>query len=161
MASAWFPKHEGGNYRIPLQIQSAHGSMTEIPIIFDTGNDITLLKADTAQHLGYDPHNMEGHVFPVTGITGAGQPFRKVSVMIRIGQLRPIMIEMGMALQQESLAEDLFGRKDVMDGAYTVSQDEQGIAFTEKHPAVAMLANAGSRIPNKLRETFRGYRVSY
>lgn len=157
MGSAFFPI-DNGSYRIPLKVRAADGSMAQIPIICDSGNDITLLKLDTANRLGYDPSSMDGGSFPVSGITAGPQAFSKLTNLIQIGNLQPIYVPMGLAQQQGSLAEDLLGRKGVWDsGLYTISQDERGITFTEKAGAVALLANAGGRMGQNLRSVFRGY----
>jgi hypothetical protein len=161
-ASQWFPISHNGQYRIPLGVQHASGGMAQINIIFDTGNDITLFTTATSHQLGYDPHSM-GDSFPVTGITPNPLKFGKLNITIRIGGLRPIMIPCGLATE-EQFPEDLMGRKGLMDsGAYSVTQDERGITFTEKQGPVAMLANSGSRISGKLRNamSFSGFGTTW
>jgi len=131
--------------------------MHQINIIFDPGDDITLLTRKTADSLGLNPETMPGSTFPVTGITGAGQPFKKINNLIQIGELSPIYIPMGLAFQPESLAEDLLGRKGVMDGPYQTVIEPQGLTFVERAPAFSALANSGARLSHAMRAAFRGY----
>jgi len=130
--------------------------MHQIEIIYDPGADVCMLTAQTSRQLGFDPEQMPGRVFPVSGITGSGQPFREIQNLIQIGDLTPIWIPMGLAFEEKSLPENLLGRRGIMDsGVYQIIQDETGITFQEKGGPVAMLANAGSRIPYSLRSMFR------
>lgn len=77
--------------------------------------------------------------------------FKKIQVLIQIGDLRPIWIPCGLGMADKILYEDLAGRAGIFDGGvYVVSQDERGVTFTEKQPQVAMLGNAGGRISSAL-----------
>ena len=128
--------------------------MRSINIIYDPGDDVTLLTTRTWQSLGLDPQAMPGRMFPVSGITNEPNPFKEIQNLIQIGDLQPIWIPMGLAMNPGSLVEDLLGRKGIMDGPYRIIQDETGITFEEKAPMIAMLANAGSRIGYPLRSMF-------
>jgi hypothetical protein len=153
MGQATFPI-SGGQIRIPLQIRGGDGQMKQIDIIYDPGDDITLLTAKTCNQIGLDPSQMQGSQFPVSGITQEPIPFTKITNLIQIGNLRPIWIPMGLA-QADKFPENLLGRKGIMDGPYTIIQDESSITFQEKGPPVAMLANSGGRINSALRSAFR------
>ena len=130
--------------------------MHNVDIIYDPGADVCMLTAQTTRQLGLDPEQMPGRIFPVSGITGAGQPFREIKNLIQIGDLTPIWIPMGLAFEEQSLPENLLGRRGVTDsGLYQVIQDESGLTFQEKSQPVAMLANVGGRIAHPLRSMFR------
>lgn len=161
MASAFFPVDASGKYRIDIEIRTGSGSMQSMNILFDTGNDITIIKTSDGQRLGLDTES--GTAFMVGGINGPGQAFVKIKNLIRIKGLNPIWIPMGIAQDEGSLYENLMGRAGILDsGIYEIRQDERGITFIEKGPSVAMLANAGGgRLSNRFKNALYGHRGLY
>jgi hypothetical protein len=152
VAQASFPIR-GGQIRIPLMVRGGDGGMKQVDIIYDPGDDVTLLTAQTCMSIGLDPTQMQGTQFPVSGITQEPIPFMKITNLVQIGSLRPIWIPIGLAMA-DKFPENLLGRKGIMDGPYTIVQDADSLTFIEKGPAVAMVANSGSRIPSALRAAF-------
>lgn len=155
MGSAFWPVDNKGKYRIDLGVGDANGQMQNINILCDSGNDITILTTATAHRLGFDPPQEQGEVFPVGGITAGPQDFKKIQNIIRIGQLAPIWVPIGLAFQQQSLYEDLLGRAGIWDsGIYSITQDERGITFTEKQMR-AMVTYGPGRISQAQRAALR------
>jgi hypothetical protein len=161
VASAYFAVDGSGKYRVDIEIRTGGGGMQHMNILYDTGNDITILKTSTGQKLGLG--NEQGEPFNVGGINGPGKEFMRITNLIRIQGLNPIWVPMGIAMDERSLYEDLMGRAGILDtGIYEIRQDERGIMFIEKQPAVAMLANAGGgRLPSRFRNALYGHRGLY
>ena len=54
--------------------------------------------------------------------------------IIKIGNLTPMRVRMGMAIDPKSLSENLLGRQDIFDsGRLEIIYDEDSIEFREKH----------------------------
>src|SRR5690349_5430415 len=124
----------GKKKEIIVKILDANQQWVPVRAIFDTGNDLTILTAATAKQLGlYNPNI--GQPLDISGIAGGGQNFRMFPNYIQIGDLQPIKISMGFALNNESLPVNLIGNKDILDsGKYTVIMDEDTIELHEKMP---------------------------
>lgn len=100
----------------------------------NSGNDISILTAQTAKQLGlYNPN--VGETISISGIAGGGQEFKMFPNWIQFGNMKPIQVKMGFALRDESLPVNLVGNKDILDsGHYTLIMDEDSIALHEKMP---------------------------
>lgn len=141
----------GETHIIPVPLKSryhgvvhtggADGRLYPVTYLIDSGNDISILTRKTADKLGFNA-DMEGELFFVKGISGPGQEFRKFVNIIKIGDLTPMKIRMGMAVKESSLAENLLGRQDVFDsGRLEIIYDEDSIEFREKHGSMHLSSN--------------------
>lgn len=128
------PTKKGQKKEILVKVMNSNGQMVPIKAIFDTGNDLSILTAQTARQLGlYHPNR--GEAIHVSGIYGGGQEFRMFPNWIQLGNMRPMKIKMGFAVNSESLPVNLIGNKDILDsGNFTVMMDEDTIAIHEKMP---------------------------
>lgn len=145
-------------YHVRIQIRDKGGQMQTITLLADSGNDLTLLRNSTARKLGFDPQSEPGEVFPVGGITGGPQQFKKIVNLIQIGNLTPMMVHMGLAYQDKSLAEDLLGRSDIFDsGKLEVDYGKDYVIFKEKEPMLDITTSSynAEQLPSKLRFAFR------
>ena len=118
------------------------GAMHTIKILFDTGNDITLITRETAEKvLKLNPDVIDPSVaFPVYGITDKPVQALEIQNMIKLGPLRPVWVPMGIVGEYGAFAEDLIGRRGILDnGLYSVTYDEDSVDIREKH----MMLNAG------------------
>jgi hypothetical protein len=155
---ATFPVSPHDRYHMPIMCRRKDGMFQKINVLADSGNDVTLLKLSTSKMLGFEPMQEMGDVFPVGGITGGPQHFKKIWNTVMIGGLRPMYIRMGLAYMEESLAEDLLGRQDVFDsGKLEVTYDDKGVSFREKHDPLDITTSdyAGGQLSYRVREAFR------
>ena len=131
------------NHIIPVPLRSRYhgvvhtmggdGKLYPVTYLIDSGNDISILTRQTANRLGFNP-DVEGELFFVKGIAGPGQKFKKMINVIKIGDLTPMKVRMGMAVEAQSLSENLLGRQDIFDsGRLEIIYDEDSIEFREKH----------------------------
>jgi hypothetical protein len=123
---------------INMMVGDSQGKLTQVTVLVDNGNDITLLTKATAQQLGIDPQNT-GEKFDVSGITDLGQNFGKITDTVQIGNLPPLQIRMGLAWEDAGLAENLLGRLDILEnGPYTLTLDGTSATFTINHPDISI-----------------------
>jgi hypothetical protein len=150
----------GQKKEVMVKVGNAQGQLTPIKMIMDSGNDISLLTASTAKQLGlYNPNI--GETIHVSGIAGGGQEFKMFRNWIQFGNMRPIQVNMGFALRDESLPVNLVGNKDIIDsGNYTLVMDEDSIELHEKMPIGNIdMRFGGGHMPTQLVNyyTRRGY----
>lgn len=139
---SFYSRREEGNCLIPTSI------------LADTGNDVTILRTSTARKLGYDPVNMPGEWMPVAGISNIPANFKKFNNMIKIQNLRPIWIPMGLATKEEDLAEDLLGRAGILDGGrYEILYAKDSVKFIEKHFTPHTSDDESNELPSYIRES--------
>lgn len=123
-------------YHGVVHTMGADGRLYPVTYLIDSGNDISILTRMTAEKLGFSP-DLEGERFFVKGISGPGQEFKKMINVIKIGDLTPMKIRMGMAVSPKSLSENLLGRQDIFDsGRLEIVYDEDSIEFREKHSSM-------------------------
>lgn len=145
-------------YHINIKIRAKNGDMVPLTILVDSGNDVCLLRNSTARKLGFDPPNEPGQNFPVGGITGGPQQFKKIVNLIQIGNLTPMNIHMGLAYKEESLAEDLLGRQDLFDsGKYEVDYGKDYVTFKEKFSPfdITTSGDGNDTLPYSVRAAFK------
>jgi hypothetical protein len=153
----------GKAHHIPIQFLGMDGKMHEIKLLADTGNDITLITRETAQNkLGINPDTIPpGTEFDVFGIN-PNQPIvaKEITNMIKIGGLRPVWIPMGIVAEFGAFAEDLLGRRGLLDnGLYSITYDEDSVDFNEKHMNLNMGAEENYHRPSsEERESFKAVR---
>ena len=125
---------KGQKKEVMVKVGNSQGQLVPIRMIMDSGNDLSLLTAGTAKQLGlYNPNI--GETIHVSGIAGGGQEFKMFRNWIQFGNMRPIQVNMGFALRDESLPVNLVGNKDIVDsGKYTLIMDENSIELHEKMP---------------------------
>ena len=129
-----FPIVPGERYHITVGILGFDKQFHDVNILADTGNDVTLLKASTAKQLGVDPQTLAANTFPVSGISGAPNPFKEIKTLVLFPGLRPTWITVGLAQQEDHLTENLLGRKDILDnGKYEISYDNDSVTIRERH----------------------------
>ena len=127
------------------------GRIYPVTYLIDSGNDISILTRATADKLGFNP-DVEGELFFVKGIAGPGQRFKKMINTIKIGNLTPMKVRMGMAIEPQSLSENLLGRQDIFDsGRLEIIYDEDSIEFREKHGTMH-LSNDFAPLPYGIRK---------
>lgn len=144
-------------YHVKVKVRNKMGQMQEITALMDSGNDLFLIRNSTARKLGFDPPNEQGEVFPVGGITGGPQQFKKIQNLIQFGDMTPIMVHMGLAYQEKSLAEDLVGRTDIFD-RYEVDYTGDSITIKERHMPLDLSLGDGSQLSYRVRSAFRHVR---
>jgi len=157
----------GEQYHIDLGMLGMDGKMHKLKILADTGNDITLLKRETAEDmLGINPDQFpEDTIFPIIGITDTPVYAKEITNMIQFGDLRPVWVRMGIITERGIFSEDLLGRKDILDnGLYEVVYDQDSVEFREKHINVTLpsaeqeIGGFNPRISSKERESMKPFR---
>lgn len=125
---------KGQKKEVIVKVGNSQGQLVPIRMIMDSGNDISILTAQTAKQLGlYNPN--VGETISISGIAGGGQEFKMFPNWIQFGNMKPIQVKMGFALRDESLPVNLVGNKDILDsGKYTLVMDEDSIQLHEKMP---------------------------
>lgn len=146
-------------YHVKVKIRNKQGQMQEITALMDAGNDVTLLRNSTSRQLGYDPQNEPGEVFPVGGITGGPQQFKKIVTLLQFGNMTPIQAHIGLAYQEKSLAEDLIGRQDIFD-RYEIDYTGNSVTVKEKSNPLDITTSSfnSEQLPTKLRMAFKHVR---
>lgn len=85
--------------------------------VSNTGNDITLITKASADYIGFHPSI--GALLEVSGIReGMVSRFKKINTYIQLGNLRPVLTEVGFALDKDSLQENLLGNKGVLSSGH-------------------------------------------
>ncbi|NOJ30487.1 MAG: hypothetical protein DA328_10010 [Nitrososphaeraceae archaeon] len=98
----------------------------------NSGNDITIFTRSTADMLGFNPDLIQDRFF-VKGINGPGSEFALVQTYLKFGNLPPIKAPVGFALSNESLSENLIGKKGVFDsGLISITYDEDSVDIVSK-----------------------------
>lgn len=165
--SASFAVNIGAPYHIEIQILGMDSQMHPVKILADTGNDITLITRETAQNiLGINPDIIQGGTeFDVFGIDpNTPVVAKEINNMIRLGSLRPVFIPMGIVSEFGAFAEDLLGRRGLLDnGLYEVVYDEDSVDFREKHINMNMgnTEDIMYKPDSRTRESFRNIRNPY
>lgn len=118
-------------YYITIQILGGDGNFKPVKVIADTGNDITLLTKATADYLGFNPNF--GSLLEVSGIReGMVSRFRKIQTHIQLGDLNPVLAEIGFALDRDSLQENLLGNKGILgSGHYKFIYDKDSLTVVD------------------------------
>ncbi len=102
------------------------GEFVPVPVLSDTGNDITLLTEDWAPRLGFDLNNADSEL-NVMGVGGAQRKaFYAFNALMRIGNLRPIRTKIAFG----PTPKNLLGRESAM-GGYDVTYTPTSIKYTE------------------------------
>ena len=102
------------------------GQFTPVPVLSDTGNDITLLTEDWAPQLGFSPE-MATSELNVMGVGGSQRKaFYAFEAIMRIGELRPIRTKIAFG----PTPKNLLGRESAM-GGYNVTYTPTTITYTE------------------------------
>ena len=151
---------KGQKKEVMVKVGNSQGQLVPIKMIMDSGNDISILTAQTAKQLGlYNPN--VGETISISGIAGGGQEFKMFKNWIQFGNMRPIQVNMGFALRNESLPVNLVGNKDILDsGHYTLIMDEDSIELHEKMPIGNIdMRYGGGNMPTQMVNyyTRRGY----
>lgn len=129
------PKGMGTNvkYYISVNILGGDGDYKPVTVIADSGNDITLLTQSTANQLGLHPSI--GTLLEVSGIQeDMVSRFKKINTYIQIGNFAPVIAEIGFALDNNSLQENLLGNKDILSSGkfkFTFSSDKLTITSND------------------------------
>lgn len=109
--------NENIKYYITIQVLGGDGNFHPVKVIADTGNDVTLLTKATADYLGLNPNF--GSLLEVSGIReGMVSRFKKIKTHIQLGDLNPIIAEIGFALDTDSLQENLLGNKGILGSGH-------------------------------------------
>lgn len=131
------PIQKGGRYYGNVDILGPDGQFHSVRCLIDSGNDITILTRSTAQSIGYNPDTISSR-FHVKGINGEAREFAEVETKIKpCSTFIPLDASMGLAIQQDSLSDNLLGRSGIFDsGKIEVVYDHDSITFREKHNRV-------------------------
>ena len=128
-------------------------------ILSDTGNDVTILRKSTAAKLGFDARRTPGEWMPVSGISNVPNNFKRFNNLIQIQDLRPVWIPMGIAMEEEHLAEDLLGRAGLLDsGRYEVLFGPGYIEWRERHVTPHTSDDESNELPSSIRENMHPIR---
>ena len=127
------PISKGERYYGTIEVMTPNGQYSSVRALIDSGNDISIFTRATAEQLGYHVESIKER-FYVKGINGEAKEFAEVKTNIKIcNQLHPIPATIGLALENDSLSDNLLGRKDVFDnGRIEIVYDEDSITFREK-----------------------------
>lgn len=100
--------------------------------VSNTGNDITLLTKQTGSYLGFSPGI--GTPLEVSGIRpGMVSHFEKIRTKIQLGDLQPIEAEIGFALEDGALQENLLGNKGILSsGRYEFHYDHDSLTILDR-----------------------------
>lgn len=144
--SAFFPV-KNGRYMVELKIMSADcsymASMSCMKlvksILGDVGSDLTLLKYEEAQRLGYDLDQVYDS-FPVQGISGDPTEFKEVQTWVQIQGMRPLYAPVGFATMPGGLQENLLGNKGILDSGYIEAvYTHNGVLYRTSHQGVNII----------------------
>lgn len=107
----------GNRPYITINIKGTDGQFHPIKGILDSGNDITLLKADSSSELGLTEATSTG-TFNVKGIGAKPMVFNNVKLLMQVQNTQPVWVRAGAQIPtggQDQLRDNLFGRKDILD----------------------------------------------
>ena len=136
---AFFPLADDKRYHVQIAIMRADASCMEpvqcmsnpIKMLGDPGADITLLRNEEANKLGYNL-DMVYDTFPVQGIAGQPTQFKQVDTWIAIGDLEPIFAPVGFCTTPDGLYENLLGNKGLIrSGKITAHYDSRDVSYTK------------------------------
>lgn len=138
--SAFFPMSGDGRYMMDVRIMTADAScmipvecMNNVNMASDSGADMILVTREVADGLGYQVDMLsEDYNFLVQGKSGEPTVFKEVTTWIQIGNMRPLQCPIGLAVDTDSLIENLFGNKGTVDsGEITATYSKQGVLYQE------------------------------
>lgn len=138
--SVFFPADSEGRYMIIVKIMSADAScmvpvscMESISMASDPGADMLLVTKDVADTLGHDVDLIsENHNFFVQGKSGQPTTFKEIQTWIQLGNMRPLSAPIGLAVDDESLIENLFGNKGTLDsGEIYAIYNQSGVTYRD------------------------------
>jgi len=139
-SEAFFPIDSEGRYMMTINVMKSDAScmvplecMDDVELASDSGADMILLTRDVADMLGYQVDMLsEDYNFMVQGKSGEPTIFKEVTTWIQIGNMRPLQVPVGLAVNVDSLVENLFGNKGTIDsGLITASYGSRGVLYTE------------------------------
>ena len=135
--SCELPIQKGGRYYGNVDILGPDGRYHSINALIDSGNDITILTRSTSESIGFNPDAIKSR-FYVKGINGEAREFSEVPTKIKpCGNFTPMDASIGLAIQQDSLSDNLLGRSGIFDsGKIEVIYDSDSITFREKTKGV-------------------------
>lgn len=137
----FFPIDGEGRYEMTLGIMKADASCVVpvdcmIPvdeIASDSGADIILVTRRVADALGYHVDNMsQEHNFMVQGKSGEPTVFKEIQTWIQIGNMRPLQVPIGLAVNEDSLQQNLFGNSGTIDsGQIAATYNNEGVTYID------------------------------
>lgn len=141
--SAFFGMDSEGRYMISVRFLSANGScavqtecvqdMSDIDMASDPGADMILLTKEVADTLGYQVDLIPAsHNFFVQGKSGQPTTFKEVQTWMQIGNMRPLSVPVGLAIDDDALIENLFGNKGTLDsGEIVATYNHEGVEYRD------------------------------
>jgi len=124
--------HTGGSsdaHNITIEfLNSIRSGFQKITLLADTGSDLTLIKREDGERLGFNP-DKGGEGFLVGGVGAGAVPFKKFQTPVKIQNLSPTMIDFGVAINHGQLRDNLLGREDILD-VYDVTYSKNMVCFT-------------------------------
>lgn len=139
-SEAFFPIDSEGRYMMTINVMKSDAScmiplecMDDVELASDSGADMILLTRDVADMLGYQVDMLsEDYNFMVQGKSGEPTVFKEVTTWIQIGNMRPLQVPVGLAVNVDSLVENLFGNKGTIDsGLIMANYSSKGVLYTE------------------------------
>ena len=139
-SSAFFPITSDGRYSMEIKVMKSDAScmiplecMDDVEMASDSGADMILLTRDVADMLGYQVDMLsEDYNFQVQGKSGEPTIFKEVTTWIQIGNMRPLQVPVGLAIDVDALVENLFGNRGTIDsGQISASYSSRGVLYQE------------------------------
>lgn len=138
--SAFFPMSSDGRYTATIRVMKADAScmvplecMDNIDMVPDTGADMVLITREDSDRLGYQVDMLsEDYNFMVQGKSGEPTIFKEITTWVQIGKMRPLQVPIGLAVDVDSLIENLFGTKGTVDsGQIEAIYSSDGVLYRE------------------------------
>lgn len=111
-------------------LNSSRRSWQPITVLADTGSDITLIKREDGERLGFSP-DKGGESFMVGGVGAGAVPFKRFATYARFQSLQPIRIDFGVAQNFGGLRDNLLGREDILD-KYNITFSKSSVIFSPR-----------------------------
>jgi len=138
--TAFFPMSGDGRYEVTVRVMTADAScmvplqcMNDVEMASDSGADMILVTRQVSDMLGYQVDMLsEDYNFMVQGKSGDATVFKEVTTWIQIGNMRPLQVPIGLAVNADALVENLFGNRGTIDsGEVEALYSSRGVLYRE------------------------------
>lgn len=139
-SEAFFPISGLGQYMMNCRIMTADAScmvpvqcMNDVEMASDSGADMILVTRKDADRLGYQVDMLsEDYNFAVQGISAEPTIFKEITTWVQIGNMKPLQVSVGLAVDTDALIQSLFGNKGTVDsGLITATYSSEGVLYTD------------------------------
>jgi hypothetical protein len=137
---AFFPIDREGRYQMTLGIMKSDAScmvpiscMIPVEMASDSGADMILVTRRVADSLKYHVDNLsQDYNFMVQGKSGEPTVFKEIQTWIQIGNMKPLQAPIGLAVNEDSLLENLFGNQGTIDSGYVAATyNNKGVTYVD------------------------------